>query len=163
MKRGLLAELMRRSADELVAFGVAGTRNLGQLWRDAACVAEALPNAAPGAEVLLVIRSDRYALAVALIAAWTRGYVAVLPPELDRDAITTLADASHTAGVLHDTASGIALSLGPLLAKAEHHAAAVAPNLEALACATRGYTRGLTGALQPATWADDWLGQATRA
>jgi 3-hydroxymyristoyl/3-hydroxydecanoyl-(acyl carrier protein) dehydratase len=130
--------------------------------RDVAAVHAALPAAPVGSQVILVIRSDRYALAVAILAAWARGYVPSLPPELDRDAITMLADAPETATVLHDTASGIPLEIGALLKDAEHFTGApLAPDSWAeLATCAHTFGRTPAGALAPEPWGDAWLEQA---
>jgi hypothetical protein len=153
----------RQRSDDLVAFGTAGTRSAADLWRDVARVAQALPARAPGAEVLLVIRQDRYALAVAILAAWQREYSAVLPPEHDREAITALAGAAQTASVLHDTASGIAIQLGPLLDPAASTGAAEPEPVWASArCLARAYGRDSEQRLISEPWGDDWLGQAER-
>jgi hypothetical protein len=153
----------RQRHDDLVAFGAAGARSAADLWRDVAKVAHALPPRAPGAEVLLVIRQDRYALAVAILAAWQREYTVVLPPEHDREAITTLAGAAQTASVLHDTASGIALQLGPLLDPAASTSdVQPEPLWKGAHCLARSYGRDSERQLIPEPWGHDWLGQAER-
>jgi hypothetical protein len=160
MQRGLLS---RHGPSDLVAFGAAGVRSARDLARDVARVAAALPSGPAGGQVLLVIRSDRYALAVAILAAWARGYVPVLPPELDRDAITALASADPTVCVLHDTASGIPLQIATLLAAPqESHAAALELDLALAECSfeARSYARATDGSLTTQRWGGDWLRQA---
>jgi 3-hydroxymyristoyl/3-hydroxydecanoyl-(acyl carrier protein) dehydratase len=160
MQRGLLARARaRHAAYDLVAFGAAGTRSARDLWCDVARVARALPNAPLGSEVPLVIRTDRYALLVAVLSAWTRGYVPCLPPEHDREAITALATGKSCASVLHDTASGIPLQISGLLGQGSDDDTLSADVAE-LACATRVYARNLDNALSPQRWGEDWLGQA---
>jgi hypothetical protein len=149
----------RCAADDLIAFGAAGARSSLDLWRDVAHVAAALPAAPLGSEVPLVIRNDRYALLVAILAAWTRGYVPSLPPEHDREAITALASSKACASVLHDTASGIPLQIGNLLGKGaqvDAHAG-LSSDLDAR---TRVYARGLDNTLEPKDWGEAWLSQA---
>jgi hypothetical protein len=152
----------RQGSADLIAFGAAGVRSAAELWRDVARVAAALPQQGIGTEVLLVIRQDRYALAVAVLAAWQRELAVALPPEHDREAITALAGAA--ASVLHDTPSGIALKLGPLLdpaaASTEGADARDAPAWANGRCVARAYRREPDQRLVPATWGDDWLGQA---
>jgi hypothetical protein len=157
MQRGLLS---RHEATDLVAFGKGGERSAADLLRDVAHVARALPAGPEGAQVVLVIRKDRYALAVAILAAWLRDYVPVLPPELDRDAITALADAPETVCVLHDTASGIALQIDALLAQAERGEACAPEAIARLAGDARSYARNAQQNLEVQRWGGDWLGQA---
>ena len=89
-----------------VAFGAREPPKSGRdLWRDVATVAEALPHPDEPTRILLVFERDRYAFAVALIAAWARGHVPVLPPDNRR---ATLAELNRSCGgVLHDTHSGL--------------------------------------------------------
>jgi hypothetical protein len=162
MQRGLLS---KHTPSDLVAFGAAGERSAEDLVRDAARVAAALPSGPARGQVLLVIRSDRYALAVAILAAWARDYVPVLPPELDRDAITALASAHTTVCVLHDTASGIPLQIATLLA-APQEGEAAAFDLAALtqhSCEALSYARAADGSLTTRRWGGDWLGQALKS
>jgi 3-hydroxymyristoyl/3-hydroxydecanoyl-(acyl carrier protein) dehydratase len=146
----------------LVAFGAHGSRTVDDLLRDVTTVSLALPARAKGSEITLVIRADRYALAVAILAAWARDYVPILPPELDRDAITALASAPSTAAVLHDTASGIPLQIAALLAQtgASTSAPLTASAWQGLASRSHGYARTLDRALAPTSWGNDWLAQA---
>ena len=150
---------LRLAADQLVAFGAPGDRTGGELRRDVSAVAQALPEAAPGSQVLIVIRADRYALLVGLLAVWRRGFVAAFPPEHDREAITALATQSVT--VLHDTASGAALRIAPLLAAAEAGQATTDDAGWAdLTCAGRLYQRAADGSLQSASSDEAWLQRA---
>jgi hypothetical protein len=157
MQRELLA---RHAPSDLVAFGDQGARTAQDLLRDAATVSAALPDAPKGSEVTLVIRTDRYALAVAILAAWARDYVPSLPPELDRDAITALASAADTVTVLHDTASGIPLRIGALLAEPAAHGALAVTTWQARTLNSHSYERRPDRTLAPAAWGKDWLGQA---
>lgn len=164
MQRGLL--LSRHLPSDLVAFGAAGARSVEDLCKDVVRVANALPDGPTGGQVLLVIRSDRYAFAVAILAAWTRGYVPVLPPELDRDAITTLASMDGTVCVLHDTASGIPVQIASLLGASDADHAGSSCELAALLagrqCESRSYARSADGALVAQRWGSDWLEQAAK-
>jgi 3-hydroxymyristoyl/3-hydroxydecanoyl-(acyl carrier protein) dehydratase len=165
MQRGLLA---RHAPSDLVAFGTEGTRTARDLMRDVATLSAALPTAPRGSEVTLVMRKDRYTLAVAILSAWTRDFVPVLPPELDRDAITMLADA--TVCVLHDTASGIPIQVNTVLAEAEARRGSSAspghseiPPADAFlerALGSRSYGRAPDGALVAQRYGEDWLRQA---
>lgn len=157
MRGGLLS---RHGLSDLVAFGTRGERRTEDLLRDVAHVARALPAAPKGAQVTLVIRKDRYTLAVAILAAWLREYVPVLPPELDRDAITALADAPETVCVLHDTASGIPLQIDELLAQRERGTPLALQAIHQLSGESRSYARTAQQKLAAQSWASDWLGQA---
>ncbi|MCA9671222.1 MAG: AMP-binding protein [Myxococcales bacterium] len=103
-------------------------RSAADLRRDAARVAAQLPPASAGSEVLLVFRDDRYLLAVALLAAWSSGHAAALPPNTRRDAVWLLANRIDAAAILHDTEAGGGIAVGALLAERESDdAPALAP------------------------------------
>jgi acyl-coenzyme A synthetase/AMP-(fatty) acid ligase len=91
---------------DLVAFGAGGERTAQQLREDVARVAAALPAAREGEHTLMVFDSDRYAFAVALLAAWARGYAVALPPNGRPKTITELLDRPDIDRVLHDTMAG---------------------------------------------------------
>lgn len=104
------------STDAPIAGGSLGPRTVADLHRDAAVVGELLPTA-PGARVLLVFESDRYAFLVGLWAAWQHGHTAVIPPDTRRSTLTRLQGTAQV--VLHDTPSGIPHHVPSLLAKRE--------------------------------------------
>jgi len=93
-------------ADHVVARDGARTLRLEALLQDAAVVARALPDAAPGSEVTFAFGHDRAAFAAALLATWARGLVAVLPENPSREHVAPrLARPAHVA-FLHDTGVG---------------------------------------------------------
>jgi len=105
------------SPERVVALrGVAGARrgiSAARFARDAAQLARRLAGSA-GARHLVVV-DDAYALAVALLALWRQGCVAVLPPNGEPGTLTRLAPG--VAGALSDRpallASGARAPLGP--------------------------------------------------
>lgn len=113
--------LAHHAAQDRVAYGAAGERSAAELLADSGAVAHALP--APTAKkpcALLSIRRDPYASVVALLAAWSRGYVvAVPPPDTTREGFLRLAQRPEVGPVIHDTASTAALPIAQLLAEAE--------------------------------------------
>ena len=121
---GLLAHLpahllAQHAPTARVAFGALGERTAADLLCDAAAVAQALPEAAPGARVLIGIRRDRYAFTAALLGAWARGHDVLLPAvDVSREAFLSLAQGPGVAAVLHDTLSSAALPIARILAEA---------------------------------------------
>lgn len=107
--------LAKHDPNSCVAFGGGGPRTAEQLLQDAARVQAALP--APDGErrLLMVFKSDRYAFAVALLAAWAGGHTVALPPNQRGETVTELLDRSDIAGLLHDTEVGGHYSIPRLL------------------------------------------------
>ncbi|MBZ5708875.1 AMP-binding protein [Nannocystis pusilla] len=85
-----------------VAVGEAGPRSAGELMRDASLVAERLPPARPGSEVLVVC-GDRYHLAVTALGAWLRGHAVALPPNAQPAAVRELAGRPDVVALIHDS------------------------------------------------------------
>ncbi|MCY1062630.1 AMP-binding protein [Nannocystis sp. SCPEA4] len=85
-----------------VAVGEAGPRSAGELMRDASLVAERLPPARPGSEVLVVC-GDRYHLAVTALGAWLRGHAVALPPNAQPAAVRELAGRADVVALIHDS------------------------------------------------------------
>ncbi len=110
------ALLGRHAPSDLVAFGGDGERTADQLRHDAGVIAAALPEASTESTVLLVFRHDRYAFAVALLAAWSRGHRVALPPNTRRETVWEVRDASEAVAILHDTESGTPHRVADLLA-----------------------------------------------
>ena len=108
--------LRHHRPDDLVAFGDGGPRTASELRRDAAKLAASLPEARPGSHVLLVFESDRYAFAVALLAAWARGHAVMLPPDDRPQTIGTLLQHADVATLVHDTRAGGYPTVDELLA-----------------------------------------------
>lgn len=98
----------RHDATQLVTVGDEGDeRSRADLWCDVARLRQVLPARSPDSpsRVLLVFERDRYAFAVALVATWSCGHTAVVPPDNRR---STLSHLNATCDVvLHDTYSGL--------------------------------------------------------
>jgi hypothetical protein len=132
MTRMIEALLAQHAPDDIVAFGQADSRVARELLCDVARVAACLPEPAAGSHVLLAIREDRYAFAVAMLAAWLRGHaVALAPLDVSREDFLQLAVRGEMSAVLHDTFSSAALRIDRLLAEAPQLAAAELSGLAA--------------------------------
>jgi 4-coumarate--CoA ligase (photoactive yellow protein activation family) len=119
--------------DRLVAVGAPGSRTLGDLLRDAASVAQALP--ATGGEVLLCCE-DRYLFAAGLLGAWSAGRAVALPPNAQPGTLRLLG--ARASGLLHDGAASHGIDLRTLLDAAPpspERFAAAPPSLERSAAA----------------------------
>lgn len=110
------ALLGRHAAADVVAFGAGGERTAQDLVRDAARVAATLDEPGPGDHVVLVMKSDRYAFAVALLAAWRRGYAVALPSNTRRDTVGEVLARPEARALLHDTGAGLGVRVPELLA-----------------------------------------------
>jgi 3-hydroxymyristoyl/3-hydroxydecanoyl-(acyl carrier protein) dehydratase len=93
--------------------GATGFRSAGELLTDAARVAERLPPAREGSQVLLAVSQDRYAFAAGLLGAWLRGHAVALPPHTGLSPIMRLGPLC--AAVIHDTVAHGPLQVGELL------------------------------------------------
>jgi hypothetical protein len=102
----MTALLRHHRADDLVAFGPAGSRTARELSRDAGKIAASLPESTPGSHALMVFESDRYAFAAALVGAWSAGHAALLPPDGRPQTIAALLARPDVACLLHDTRAG---------------------------------------------------------
>lgn len=157
-EQGLLGQ---HTSEMPVAFGAAGAKSAGELLRDAACIARALPEPSPGSHVLLVCGGDRYAMAAAWLGILARGHAVALPPNLRRESIFAVQARPETVALLHDTDSGAPLRLADLLARPD-----AAPPLEAPFVARPGiiatvFTSGTTGPMLAAPkTAANLLGEA---
>ena len=109
------ALLARHSPTDRVAFGSSGERTAADLLRDAAAVADALPEKTPQRPfALLGVRRDVYASMAALLGAWERGYEVLIPPaDVTREGFLRMAQRADVGAVLHDTASSAALPIQP--------------------------------------------------
>lgn len=105
--------LERHQSADLVAFGCGGERTAADLLGDAARVADLLPPSSPDSHVLLVFKSDRYAFATGLLAAWTAGHAVALPPNTRRDSVLTVLGRDDVVAMLHDTDAGRPIRLAP--------------------------------------------------
>ena len=68
---------------------------------------EILVDSPAGSSALLVFEGDRYALLVALLATWSRGQLAIIPPDTRRTTLASLKARTDVTQVLHDTPSGL--------------------------------------------------------
>ena len=86
--------------EELVAVGEGAPRTGADLESDAGRVAAALAGLAPG-EVVIVC-SDRYRFAAAMLGAWAAGHAIRLPPNVQPETVRTVASSAQVRSVLHD-------------------------------------------------------------
>lgn len=100
----LLNDIWRQAPPERwVAFGKDGVRRIAELRVDLRRVMAALQeDAVDGAPLLFVFREDRYAFAVALLAAWSLGIRVALPPNTRRDTIGELQASGEVGRLIHD-------------------------------------------------------------
>ncbi|MCA9663571.1 MAG: AMP-binding protein, partial [Myxococcales bacterium] len=88
--------------DAVVAIGEAGSRTTAELRRDVLAVAERLPAATEGSEVVIVC-GDRYCFTVGVLAAWETGHGVALPPNTQPEVVRHLSRRSAVTLLLHDT------------------------------------------------------------
>lgn len=93
--------LRRHGPDSPVAWGDGRTTTAQMMRAHVDGVAELLPAAGPG-ESLLVMCRDRYRFAVALLAAWTRGFSVALPPNPQLETIRAIRQRPKLVTVIHD-------------------------------------------------------------
>ncbi len=137
--------LDRHPLGEPVAFGGAGAKTAGDLLRDAARVARALPEPSRGSHVLLVANADRYAMAAAWVGILARGHAVALPPNLRRESIFAVQSRPETVALLHDTDSGAGLRLADLLERADGGPPLAAPFVPGPGVIATVFTSGTTG------------------
>lgn len=99
--RAPAALLSRHRAGDPVCFGRAGVKCASDLRRDAGCLAAAL-GAAREDERVVVLCRDRYHFAAALLAAWSQGFIVVLPPSSQAEVVRKVRQGPHVLSVLHD-------------------------------------------------------------
>jgi acyl-coenzyme A synthetase/AMP-(fatty) acid ligase len=97
-----LALLRAHGPGAPVALGEGGDRSVADLVRDARSIAETLPQGTPGSEVLILC-ADRYAFAACLLATWSRGHAAALPPNTQLHTADALHALPSVVALLHDT------------------------------------------------------------
>jgi acyl-coenzyme A synthetase/AMP-(fatty) acid ligase len=134
-----------RDADSAFALGDE-PRSWGDLLADAAVLARALPATAAGE--VMVACADRYLCAVALLAVWSSGRCAALPPNSRQETIDHLCAERGISIVLHDGGGQGALGVDvrALLAAPSAGDTGIAPAFapeRRLVCV---YTSGSTGA-----------------
>jgi 4-coumarate--CoA ligase (photoactive yellow protein activation family) len=141
-----------QSGARVIAVGGDGPRTFAELCADAERLAALLP--APAARDgdersgVLIACSDRYLFAVALLASWTRGHAAALPPSHRPGALAELAAEPGIAATVHDGEAEAGIDLRRVLhdGTAGRPSAAAPPPLAANAHAVTLYTSGSTGA-----------------
>src|SRR5690606_28461942 len=95
--------LRHHRTTDLVAFGDGGERTSGDLLRDAAKIAAALPRATEGSQVAVVFESDRYAFAVAMLGAWLAGHAVAVGPHGGPRIVAGLLERPEVVALVHDT------------------------------------------------------------
>jgi acyl-coenzyme A synthetase/AMP-(fatty) acid ligase len=101
--------------EDRVCFGGAGARTRAQLLADVERIARILPDAAPGARVVLAC-VDRYLFSAALLAVWRRGLVAALPPNGQPESVRELRDLEGVVELLHDREESLGRDIRALVA-----------------------------------------------
>lgn len=137
----------------LVAFGPPGDRTAGDFLADVDALAEAVAAACaarPQSGEVLIICSDRYHFAVALLAVWKAGRIAALPPNGQPATVHALAAQPSIGLLLHDTDAAEGLDLRRALARRPARALAVPRAIAPLDIAPERivatlYTSGSTG------------------
>lgn len=109
----LLANIWREASSErLVAFGRLGDRSRAQFRRDVHRFAQRILDVTPpNTSLLMAFREDRYAFAVALIAAWTVGVPVALPPNARRETIGEMLLDPTIGAMAHDLESSAGLAM----------------------------------------------------
>lgn len=142
--RGLLA---LHAEHHEVCFGGAGDRTAGQLVAHAQAIAAALPSGPASAQVVVACQ-DRYQFAASLLAAWTRDFVAALPPNTQPETLRALGREPAVLAVLHDGGYDGGIHVGELERPERSSPVqgfSFAPETPALVA----YTSGSTGAPTP--------------
>lgn len=101
-------DLLRRilfdaPGSQMVAFGAKGARDLAQFRFDVGRLSAHLSDHAyAGETVLLACSTDRYAFAVALMAAWAQGLSVALPPNMRPETLALIQQEAHARTMIHD-------------------------------------------------------------
>jgi 4-coumarate--CoA ligase (photoactive yellow protein activation family) len=135
--------------DDVIALGGDGPRTFAALCADARHLAALLPAppSTPGQPSgVLIACADRYRFAVALLASWSRGHAAALPPSHRPAALEELIRDQRIAATVHDGGAEIGLDLRRALQGASATGFTAPAPLAADAHAVTLYTSGSTGA-----------------
>ncbi|MFK7991977.1 MAG: class I adenylate-forming enzyme family protein [Sandaracinaceae bacterium] len=142
--------LSRHEPDAEVAWDETRSITAAELCGHVEGIAELLPDAPAGAEILVICR-DRYRFAVAMLACWSRGYAVALPPNPQLETIRSLRAGVET--VIHDVDGvdkGIDVRDAQVVAAARGKVGrvpfSVFPQLPAQQRLATVYTSGSTGA-----------------
>ena len=142
------ALLARHAPDDEVCFGARGARTAAQLAAFARSIARALPDAEPGARVLLAC-SDRYRFSAALLGIWLRRLVAVLPSNGQPATVQALAASERAIALLHDLDDEAGLDVRALESDEARGELPLELALPPDATAAIAYTSGSTGKPTP--------------
>lgn len=115
-----------RAPGDLVALGPPSDRSTGQFLADVDSLASAVKarcSGSPQAGEVLIICSDRYHFAVALLAVWKAGRIAALPPNGQPAIVHALAAQPAIVLLLHDTDAAEGLDLRAVLASSSEEGA----------------------------------------
>ncbi|MCB9595948.1 MAG: acyl-CoA synthetase [Sandaracinaceae bacterium] len=93
--------LSRHGPDSLVAWSKERSTTAAQMRAHVEGFASLLEPAGEGEELLVICR-DRYRFAVALLAAWERGYSVALPPNPQLETIRSIRQRPGVVTVIHD-------------------------------------------------------------
>ena len=153
--------LARHGPASLVAVGAEGDRSAGDLLRDAAAVARALPPASSRADRALIACDDRYRFAVCLLAAWKTGRVVALAPNGQPGTIRRFAAEDGATIVLGDSDQLPGLDVRDALAQPGAVPDFAPPGFKGDLPLAILFTSGSTGAPEPWTkTAAQLLGEA---
>ena len=86
------------------------TTTAAELCAHVAGFRELLPRAAPGDEIVVICR-DRYRFAVALLAAWQRGFSVALPPNPQPETMRIMRERPNVRTVVHDVDGGLGIDV----------------------------------------------------
>lgn len=93
--------LARHRPDSVVAWSPEKTTSAADMRAHVDGFAALLDPAEPGQELLVICR-DRYRFAVAMLAAWQRGYSVALPPNPQPETLRIIRERSEVVSVIHD-------------------------------------------------------------
>jgi 4-coumarate--CoA ligase (photoactive yellow protein activation family) len=135
--------------DHRIALGGSGPRSLAELRADVGQVAERLlPGPDSGQGEVLIACTDRYLFAVGLLASWSRGYAAALPPSHRPNLLCELAGEASIVATLHDGEAEQGFDLRGLPQPGRSAGLAPLPEPAAGTHLVTLYTSGSTGAAQ---------------
>ncbi len=141
--------LAHAPADRVIALGGDGARTVAELQADLQRLLAVMPQRSEAQSAILIACVDRYRFAVSLLASWSSGFSAALPPSHHPRALADLTESAGIAAVLHDgeAEKGIDVrsALDAPLSAPLHASARALGVLDADARAVTLYTSGTTG------------------
>ena len=102
--------LARHRGDSPVAWESGRTTTAAELCAHVAGFRELLPVAAPDEEIVVICR-DRYRFAVAILAAWQRGFSVALPPNPQPETMRIMRERPNVRTVVHDVDGGLGIDV----------------------------------------------------